>query len=388
MPEAIQEWRSRHLIDYRQTSDQAVAGFRWDDRVVWEGNLLGAFEAIYPKLISGLPIPFQLHHGTRVDDSPLHMALREALVNLLVHTDYSEADASLILRSADGSLFRNPGSSRIPLEDLRSGDRSDPRNPILVRMFRHIGLAEEAGTGLAQIFRTWWESRFQPPDIDVDTERYEFSLRLPYRQLISEQDKEWLYSVGDEWSGPEELALLFARRTGFVDNAELRSLARLHPADATKVLTSLRARGYLEAYGTGRGTRYELSDSVLMPPKGNVQIPEQATGTSSGAIGASSGDNESNSGNVHSRLESIAQPASIVQRLRPATRDQIILNLCAVTPLSLAEIASYLNRSVDAIRDPVTLLRSQGSLEYLYPQSPTHPAQKYRTVNKPADQAP
>jgi hypothetical protein len=60
--------------------------------------------------------------------------------------DCAESQASLIVQSLDGYLLRNPGSSRISEADLLTGDRSDPRNPVLVRMFRLIGLAAEAST--------------------------------------------------------------------------------------------------------------------------------------------------------------------------------------------------------------------------------------------------
>jgi len=52
--EALREWRTRHLIDYRLVLSEDTET-RWDDRIPWEGNLLGAFEAIYPKLTEGQP---------------------------------------------------------------------------------------------------------------------------------------------------------------------------------------------------------------------------------------------------------------------------------------------------------------------------------------------
>ena len=113
-PEAIQERRTRHLIDYRLLSGDEDIDTRWDDRVAWEGNLLGAFETIYPRLTTGQPVAFHLEGATRVDQGPVQVALREALVNFLVHADYADSQASLIKRSSQGCIFRNPGNSRIP----------------------------------------------------------------------------------------------------------------------------------------------------------------------------------------------------------------------------------------------------------------------------------
>src|SRR5207237_899293 len=150
----------------------------------WEGNLLDAFDTIYPRLTSGLATVFQLHGATRIDESSIHIVLREALVNLLVHADYAVPEASLIVRTPSGFLFRNPGSSRVSEHDLFYGDRSDPRNPELVRMFRLIGLAEEAGTGVPKIIRAWRELGLEMPVIDVGTERYEFTLQLRQAHLL------------------------------------------------------------------------------------------------------------------------------------------------------------------------------------------------------------
>src|SRR5205085_4399501 len=134
--EAIREWRVRHLIDYRLILNESDPDNRWDDRIVWEGNLFGAFESIYPRLIEGLASSFRLQGVFRVDEGSIQVVLRESLVNLLVHADYSVTEASLIIRSPSAFSLRNPGSSRVPESVLFHGHHSDPRNPDIVRMFR------------------------------------------------------------------------------------------------------------------------------------------------------------------------------------------------------------------------------------------------------------
>ena len=59
---------------------------RWADRVqssssAWSGNLFDFFFRIYPMLVKDLKIPFKLEGITRIDDTPAHKALREALAN-------------------------------------------------------------------------------------------------------------------------------------------------------------------------------------------------------------------------------------------------------------------------------------------------------------------
>ncbi|MDQ6694162.1 MAG: hypothetical protein M3014_07040 [Chloroflexota bacterium] len=80
-------------------------------------------EPIYPCLVDGLSVPFQLQNGTHLAQSDVHEDLCEALINLLVHADYEEINVSLMLRSPSGYFFRNPGSSRVLEADLLTGGR-------------------------------------------------------------------------------------------------------------------------------------------------------------------------------------------------------------------------------------------------------------------------
>jgi predicted HTH transcriptional regulator len=190
---AIRDWRVRHLIDARLLPAGAeVSEPDWADRIVWEGHLFGAYRRLEPWLTRDLPVPFRLEQGRRVEDSPRHTALREALINLLVHADYAERGASLVLRWDGGVRFRNPGNSRIPQPGFHGENHSDPRNPILVRMFRRIGLAEEAGSGIPRIYRAWRELGYEPPEIEPQAERHEFRITLPYEHLLSAEDRAWL----------------------------------------------------------------------------------------------------------------------------------------------------------------------------------------------------
>jgi ATP-dependent DNA helicase RecG len=425
---ALRDWRGRHLIDFRLISKEADIDARWDDRVAWEGNLLGAFEAIYPRLVDKLPVPFRLQGGARVDQSPVHVALREALVNLLVHADYAEQEVSLIRRFPEGYSFRNPGSSRVSVDDLIGGDRSDPRNPDLVKMFRLIGLAEEAGSGMAKIIGAWRELGLQLPEIDVGTERYEFSLELRHVHFIHDDDRAWLRQLGDDWSEPEQLALVYARHSGAVDTSTLRRMTGLHLSDLARILRDLCERGLLHINEAGRRTQYELS-RLARSGRGHVPLmtseqlglplrvgssSDSASKTlssggkdsnsggkssSSGGKGSNSGGKSSSSGgkrprsgvsdtrdeggeqtdivNIQEQLEKIASRAAEYRRLPAITRDEIVIALCALKPLSLHEIASLMGRDEETLRDPIRRLVATGRLAFLYPDRPSHPQQRY-----------
>ncbi|KAF0127736.1 MAG: transcriptional regulator [Elusimicrobia bacterium] len=278
--EALFSIRPRHLIDFRlRAAGAAGEEARWEDRIAWEGNLYDAFFRIYPRLTESLKTPFRLEGPHRLDQTPAHEALREALVNMLVHADYAEPGALLIKASPGEFVFRNPGFSRVSEDDLLTGDRSDPRNPVLLRMFRHISLADEAGTGFPRILSIWRKAGLQLPSIVNDSERYEFTLSLRLVHLLSSQDRQWLAAcaglpvpaatpvlpgmVLQPLTQHEQITLIQARNNEWVNNASVQALTGLHRADVTELLTGLKNRGLLAQESAKRWAIYRLSEMVL-----------------------------------------------------------------------------------------------------------------------------
>jgi ATP-dependent DNA helicase RecG len=117
--------------------------------------LFDFFRKVARKLVADLKVPFLLKGGVRQDDTPLHRALREALVNTLVHADYSDRASILVMKRRSGFVFRNPGVLRVPAARALQGGESDCRNRILHQMFLMIGVGERAGSGLPKIRQGW-----------------------------------------------------------------------------------------------------------------------------------------------------------------------------------------------------------------------------------------
>lgn len=322
------------------------------------------------------------------------------------HADYAETQASLITRSSEGITFRNPGSSRVPESDLLVGDRSDPRNPNLVFMFRSIGLAEEAGTGIPKILRAWRELGFHLPDIDVGTERHEFKLTLRHAHLLSTDDRAWLLSMGENWSEAEQLALVVARHEGHVDNVRLRRLTGQHASDTTKVLVSLRDRDLLQMAGAGRGARYELSALALTSTLPAVSAAAEVAAENQlsfiplgeGSINSAAGSDNNgegstnkeggfvNSGTIResssarlpwSELLEIADPIRARQRIAATITDDVVVRLCSRAALSVRDLAKLTNRTPANIHYVLRRLTNAERLTFLYPEKPNHPGQRY-----------
>src|SRR5690606_36661115 len=90
--EVIRDALPHYMVDY-QERPEAKTEKRWVDRLApdgsWSANVYDFFRRVYQTLTADLKVPFQFKDGQRVDDTPVHEALREALVNTLIHADYS-----------------------------------------------------------------------------------------------------------------------------------------------------------------------------------------------------------------------------------------------------------------------------------------------------------
>ena len=147
-----------YMVDYREIP-QDDSKIRWIDRVypdgTWEANLFQFYRRVLPKLQNAIPRPFRMEGNTRMDNSPAHDALREALVNFIVHAYYSTEAALVITRWPDRIVFSNPGTLLISRGQFYLGGESECRNPSLQRMFMMLGDAEKAGGGTSKIINGW-----------------------------------------------------------------------------------------------------------------------------------------------------------------------------------------------------------------------------------------
>ena len=124
-------------------------------RISSEKNLYETFFDIYDRLRQKVEVPFKIKDGLR-DDDPLQLqAIREALVNLIMHTDYFSPGNSRIRVFTDRFEFFNPGSLPKDLKDILKEDFSYPRNPTVAKIFRFIRLSETIGNGFHKMIDGW-----------------------------------------------------------------------------------------------------------------------------------------------------------------------------------------------------------------------------------------
>ncbi|GKT18426.1 putative DNA binding domain-containing protein [Acidovorax sp. SUPP2522] len=435
---AIQEAVPHYFVDY-QERPEAKTELRWVDRLVpdgtWSGNLFEFYRRVYRKLVVDLKVPFGLKGGQRQDDTPVHVALREALVNTLVHADYTGRVSVLVVKRPDMFGFRNPGGLRLPLEQVIRGGESDCRNRILHQMFLLIGLGERGGSGMPKIFSGWQSRHWRQPLLREKDVPEQTLLELHMLDLLPGPVLDTLKArFGTAFERVNSLGrviLATAMIEGVVNHARMTEICTDHPHDLSQALARLERDGMLLSQGQSRGKVYHLPGSAPVSPEQVFAVGGSSGNNdhSSGSNAASSGSNEDSSGNSagtlagassrvlsegteqaprdgHGCLLSPLLDAPVVdalEALSPALRDDllqraalprakarldrdsmaaVILSVCKGRYVRLSVLAELLNRDADGLRKGYldTLVKDH-RIRRAFPGTPTHEMQSYRTAD-------
>lgn len=99
----------------------------------------------------------------RIEETPKHLAVREAIANCLVNADYFQRWSVGIERYPDRIVLSNPGTIVPGKKQMLRGGISEPRNRNLFKMFNLIGIGEHAGSGVPDIFDIWKNEGLKEP---------------------------------------------------------------------------------------------------------------------------------------------------------------------------------------------------------------------------------
>jgi ATP-dependent DNA helicase RecG len=191
--EALKNWFPSFKVDYLEVPGiqwGGVGEIRWTYRILSESNLLESYIKIMPRLQMRVPMPFAMKKDgiTRDEDSPVLLAIREGFVNLMAHADYFDRKGSFIKVFDDRIEMFNGGSLLFDVKLLSEGNISEPRNPLLIRTFRALNLAEEIGSGFVKIFDGWQAGGYEKPEIVSDRRNHFCRLIFDFKKPVSTED--------------------------------------------------------------------------------------------------------------------------------------------------------------------------------------------------------
>ena len=248
-----------YFLDYQEHYD---ADTRWTDRIIsssgdWSGNVYDFYFRVYNKLIQDIKVPFKMDGGTRVDDTPVHQALREALANCLVNADYYGRQGLVIVKKRDAITMANPGVFRIEIDAAKSGGVSDPRNGTMLKMFNLIDIGERAGSGIPNIFRVWREQGWVMPVIMEQIEPERTTLSLVFEKA---SDKKQALKTSDKpiYSKQKQIVIEYLTRETRSDCKTIAELLEISSPRARAVLTKMVGDEIIITEGGNRNRTYRL----------------------------------------------------------------------------------------------------------------------------------
>lgn len=230
------------------------------DRKEFSGSILKQMEDVYQfiGLVNKTKASFSGLSRNDKRDYP-EEAVREALLNSIVHRDYSFSGSNLINIYENRMEFVSLGGlvSGLELKSIFLGV-SQSRNPDLAAIFYRMTLIESYGTGIGKIQRAYKGERVQP---EFETAKGVFRVTLPNRNETEAGSDE--QSVEDEFlkgkfseGRQKQMILDFAGENGRVTRKEVEELIGAGTTKAFLLLKELCQNGQLEAQGAGRQTYY------------------------------------------------------------------------------------------------------------------------------------
>lgn len=247
-----------------QGTDQTI----FKDRREFTGSLMQQMNEVYDFIDFRNQTRATIEKLYRVDvrDYP-EVAVREALLNLLVHRDYSFSASAFISIYEDRIEFVSIGGLMpgIELEDVMVGI-SVCRNQDLANVFYRLHLIEAYGTGMGKIMKAYESMQVKPV---IETTKNAFKIILPNINAKYETENATVKTKSGtpvtvhtekELSDKEEKILEYARKHGAITRNDVIGLLEVSASTAARVIRKMVKTNLLEQKGKARNTHYTIAE--------------------------------------------------------------------------------------------------------------------------------
>lgn len=181
-------------------------------------------------------------------------AVREALLNAVVHRDYSVSGPTLISIFDDRIEFVSIGGlvRGLSLDDIMLGV-SSLRNEHLANVFYRLKLIEAYGTGMLKIRESYAEETCKP---EIRVSDNAFKITLPNVNYAANQQNEMPAGPRKDERQREEIVLRLFDHQEEITRKDVESALGISQATAILLIRSMTDRGLLVRKGSGKGTVY------------------------------------------------------------------------------------------------------------------------------------
>lgn len=185
-------------------------------------------------------------------------ALREALLNALVHRDYSYS-GSIIINVNDSCMeFISIGGllPGLSADDIRNGI-SQPRNRKLAEIFHRLKLIESYGTGIRKIYALYKDCAVQPR-IEVTTNTFKLVLpNMNASEAVMESTRETTVKKPVVITPQMKIVLDYLEEYGEMTDEELQELLNIKKTRAYLLARQMNENGLIDIVGRGAEKKYK-----------------------------------------------------------------------------------------------------------------------------------
>jgi len=258
--EDIEKYVHFHEVTYLHMAND----INYDKRIDGKNGILCLLEDIYRNIEHYnkiTTVKIGLFHF-EIKDFP-EDTYREAILNAILHRDYTSLGSVFIKHYDDRIEISNPGGfiGGITPENILRQD-SKPRNRYLAEVLRKIGLVEKAGMGVKRMFYTQLASGKELPSY-FSAEHFvkviikDGTIDEPFVKFVKESEKQ-----GKGVRFDELLILSVLRRQRELSLKEAASILQLDVSRTREILMKMIKRGFLEKSGVKKGLIYRLSSNI------------------------------------------------------------------------------------------------------------------------------
>ena len=236
--------------------DQTSTTKRWDNRissVAQNLNIFSFYQATTVALFRTINNQFELDERMvrKNTSSAMEIALREALLNMLMHANYYEKNSIRVYAKFNYYEFSNPGKMMIPVDEFFTSNLSKTRNPVISKLFVQLGLGERAGHGGEKIYESAIKNNYRVPEISTDENQTKLKI--------------WKVDFADSFSNQEinnrersVLKAILSTPSHALNHKDIENKTNLSRTIVTTTLNKLIDKKLITKIGNARSTKYSL----------------------------------------------------------------------------------------------------------------------------------
>ena len=244
-------------MDYVEIPGKSVlsSSARYSYRIPEQENLWESYQVIIRRLLTLVDRPFKMNRlGVAEDDGSQFEVMREALVNMLMHTDHFSPLRSCIHVYTDRIEFLNSGSFPIPLEKIYGTLFSQSRNPTIAKLFRLVKLAENIGFGIDKLM-SW--KRITGNDVVIKGERDYVLVTLYFQpnvveDIVEDVVEDIVEDVVEELTQRQIRILSLIEENKNISASRLADILNITQRTIQRDLMKLKSLCYLEREGSDK----------------------------------------------------------------------------------------------------------------------------------------